>query len=80
MLILKQKKEGAKRKQRIKVKQKSKQTPQQVPVGNQLAVEASARAWRFPERTAVAVDLRQHRRQQLLHENGRERPLWQSTG
>ncbi len=30
--------------------------------GNQLAAEASAGAWRFSERTAVAVDLRKHRR------------------
>jgi hypothetical protein len=30
---------------------------------------ASAGAWRFPKRTSVAVDLRQHRRQQLLHGN-----------
>jgi hypothetical protein len=48
--------------------------------GNQLAVEASARAWRFPERTAVAVDLRQHWRRQLLHENGRERQIDGQTG
>jgi len=32
----------------------------------------TAGAWRFPERTAVAVDLRQHRRRQLLRGNGRE--------
>ncbi len=37
-----------------------------------MATEASARAWRFPERTAVAVNLRQHRRRQLLRGNGRE--------
>jgi hypothetical protein len=48
--------------------------------GNQIAAEASAGAWRFPERTVVAMDLRQHWRQQLLRGNGRERPLWQSTG
>jgi hypothetical protein len=39
---------------------------------NQLAAEASAGAWRFSERTAVAVNLRQHRRRQLLRGNGRE--------
>ncbi len=33
--------------------------------GNQLAAEASAGAWRFPERIAVAVDLRQHRRKKI---------------
>ncbi len=56
-------KEIIKTKQRIKVKQKSKQTPQRAPVVaiNWLAAEAFAGAWRYPERTAVAMDLRQHR-------------------
>jgi hypothetical protein len=48
--------------------------------GNQLAAEASARAWRFPERIAVAVDLRQHRRRQLLCGNKRERQIDGQTG
>ncbi len=34
-----------------------------------------AGAWRFPERTAVAVDSRHHRRRQLQRENGRERQI-----
>jgi hypothetical protein len=48
--------------------------------GNQLAAEASAGAWRFQERTAVAVDLRQHRRRQLLRGNERERQIDGQTG
>ncbi len=41
--------------------------------GNQLTAKASARAWRFPEQTAMAVDLRQHQRRQLLRRNGRKK-------
>jgi hypothetical protein len=52
--------EGVKRKQRIKQKKAKVQTNTTAGAccGNQLAAEASARAWRFPERTAVAMDLK----------------------
>ncbi len=80
-LILRQKKKFQQSsKGRSKRKQRMKQSEARVQTNttagaccrNQLAAEASAGAWRFPERTAVAVDLRQHRRRQLLRGNGRE--------